>query len=116
MENTLNKAKSREDQLKISEDKLQTIVNNIPKFIFWKGKDLAFLGCNNLFATLAGLSSSAEIVGKTDHDFWGNEAEIYRADDLKVMESKQPKLDYEEQQTNGEGKNHLDANQQGTFV
>lgn len=103
MEVTLQEAKSREEKFQESENRLQTIINNIPKFIFWKNKDLEFMGCNNAFANLAGLSSPSEIVGKTDFDFWTNEAEIYRKDDFHVINSNQAKLDYEEPQTNDKG-------------
>lgn len=101
---TLQEAKSREERYKESEGRLQIIINNLPKFIFWKDKDLKFMGCNNAFAQVAGLSSPAEIVGKTDFDFWKNEAQAYRADDLQVINTKQAKLNYEEPQTDGEGK------------
>ncbi len=103
MEITLQEAKQREEQFLESEGRLQTIVNSIPKFIFWKDKDLTFLGCNRLFANLAGLSSPEEVVGKTDHDFWANEADLYRADDLEVIENNKAKLDYEESQTSKKG-------------
>ncbi len=103
-EMTLQEANERENHYKSSEERLQIIINNLPKFIFWKDKDLQFMGCNEAFAKSAGLSSSTDIIGKTDFDFWGNEAEQYRADDLQVINTDQAKIDYEEPQTDAQGK------------
>lgn len=83
---------------------LQTVINNVPVRIFWKGRDLRFLGANTLFAEDAGYTEGRELVGKSDLDMvWGEQAEAYRRDDMEVMESGVPKLEYEEQQTTPAG-------------
>ncbi len=79
---------------------LPLIMNNIPQAVFWKDRDLVYLGCNQAFADDAGFSSPEEIVGKTDFDMpWTDQAELYRADDRLVMENGESKLNYEEPQT-----------------
>ncbi|MEQ9443760.1 MAG: GAF domain-containing protein [Cyclobacteriaceae bacterium] len=103
LENTLGEAKQREEGFEESENRLNSIINNIPKFIFWKNKELEFLGCNESFAKLAGIASPEEIVGKTDYDFWANDAETFRAGDQEVINSKEAKLDFEEPQTDEQG-------------
>lgn len=105
LESTLNEAKQRENKFQESEDRLYAIINNIPKFIFWKNNQLEFLGCNLAFAKLAGAASPQEVIGKTDRDFWPNEAEAFRADDQQVIESREAKLDFEEAQTDEQGNN-----------
>lgn len=80
---------------------LETIVNTVPNTIFWKDRHSIFLGCNELFAKLAGLKSPKDIVGKSDYDLpWSKEqSDHYRAIDKEVMLSGQPKLNVEEFQT-----------------
>ena len=81
---------------------LKQLVDNLPEFLFWKDKNSVFLGCNKNFASMAGLSSPREIVGKTDYDLpWSKEeSDSYRADDLQVIQSGQGKYNIEESQTN----------------
>ncbi|MBL9139008.1 MAG: PAS domain S-box protein [Verrucomicrobiales bacterium] len=83
---------------------LQSVVENAPVRVFWKDKDLRYLGCNSWFARDAGFTSPAEIVGKTDFEMgWKAQAEAYRADDRAVMEGGVTKLGYEEPQTTPSG-------------
>ena len=83
---------------------LQSVVNHVPHFIFWKNKDSVFLGCNLQFAKSAGLNHPDDIVGKTDFDLpWSKEAQRYVDDDLKVIRSGQAKLNIEEPQTSPNG-------------
>jgi len=83
---------------------LQEILGQIPVRVFWKDAELRYLGCNALFARDAGFSTPDEIIGKDDFQMaWREQADLYRADDFKVMSSGQPKLDYEEPQTSADG-------------
>ena len=83
---------------------LPLIMDNLPQAVFWKDQNLVFLGCNRVFAKDAGFSSPDEIVGKTDFDMpWKEQAEIYRADDRRVMESNEPRLNYVEPHTARDG-------------
>jgi len=84
---------------------LQTIINTAPVRIFWKDKNLRYLGCNPAFAKDAGLVDPQEMVGKDDYQLvWKEQAELFRADDLRVMESGVPKLFYDEPLTTHGGK------------
>jgi two-component system aerobic respiration control sensor histidine kinase ArcB len=56
--------------LKISQDH---IVNFLPARVYWMNKDMVFSGCNELQAKSIGLSSPAEIIGKTVYDFQSKE-------------------------------------------
>ncbi|MBD2451443.1 PAS domain S-box protein [Nostoc sp. FACHB-152] len=76
---------------------LQVIMDSLPMAIFWKDSNSRFLGCNRKLILDAGLSSGAEIIGKTDFDLpWREEALLYQADDRIVIESGQPKFNIEE--------------------
>jgi diguanylate cyclase (GGDEF)-like protein/PAS domain S-box-containing protein len=79
---------------------LQHIVESIPIRVFWKDRDSRYLGCNTLFARDAGLNRPDDLIGKTDFEMgWKAQAELYRADDRRVMESGVPILGYVEPQT-----------------
>ncbi len=88
-----------------SKNMLQRVIDLLPIRIFWKDKDLNFLGCNMVFAKDAGKMSTSEVVGLDDFKMvWKNEAEAYREDDKKVVESGKEKKNYEESQTGPDGK------------
>lgn len=83
---------------------LQVVLDNLPVRIFWKDRNLRYLGCNQLFADDAGEPSPREVIGKDDYALsWHEVAEIYRSDDQRVMESRQPKIAFEEPQTHKDG-------------
>ena len=60
------------DTLKISYTMLQMVIENIPENIFWKDKDLVYLGCNKNYAKLVGLKSTEDIIGKTDDNLFSD--------------------------------------------
>ena len=97
--------KELQDSLLQSRNLLQDVLNTVPSRIFWKDTNSIYLGCNSLFAEDAGLKSSNDIIGKSDNDLpWGKtQAELYRTDDQKIMESRQPKIFHEESQTRKNG-------------
>ena len=93
-----------QESLRGSQQMLQLIMDNIPQSIFWKDRDLVYLGCNRRFAADVGLISPDEIVGKTDFDMpWAAQVDLYRADDRQVMEFGEPKFNFEEPQTTPDG-------------
>jgi PAS domain S-box-containing protein len=97
--------KRAQDMLVASYDLLQSVVESVPLRVFWKDTAGRYLGCNTIFARDAGLSRPEELVGKDDSQMgWVELAESYRADDRQVMDSRIPKLDYEEPQTTPDGR------------
>ncbi len=96
--------KQAEDALRASRQMLRLVLDNIPQRVFWKDRDSVYLGCNQPFAADAGVAAPADLIGLTDIDMgWRQEADLYRGDDRLVMESGQPKLSYEEPQTDRDG-------------
>jgi len=96
-----------------SQQMLQLVMNGIPQAIFWKDRDLVYLGCNPVFARHAGLSSPEEVVGKTDYDLcWRKEeAEHFRKFDSRVMETNSGEYHIMEPQLQADGKQAwLDTN------
>jgi PAS domain S-box-containing protein len=95
----ITERKRAEEALRQSQSLLQTVLDTIPVRVFWKNRDLEYLGCNQSFALDAGVNSPSEMVGKNDYQMgWREQADFYRSDDRQVLESGNPKLDYEELQ------------------
>ena len=93
----ITRRKQADAELQRSQQLLQLVMDTIPQAIFWKDRDVVYLGCNRHFARDAGLASPSEILGKTDFEMpWIEQAELYRSDDRQVMESDTPKLNFEE--------------------
>jgi len=96
--------KRAEESLHASQQLIERIINAIPVRIFWKDKDLIYLGCNTIFARDAGFSDPMDIIGKDDFQMgWLDQAELYRSGDRQVIESGDPILLNEEPQTTPEG-------------
>ena len=96
----------RESEKKLTQTTrvLQTVLDTIPVRVFWKDKNLNYLGCNQLFAEDAGFKNPAELIGRDEDAMgWINEADKCRADDRQVLESRVKKLNYEEHRTTPEG-------------
>jgi PAS domain S-box-containing protein len=86
------------------ETMMQLIIDHIPQRIFWKDTSFKYLGCNKPFALDAGLNEPSEIIGMDDFELsWKKTADLYRADDTFVMQTKQPKLKYEEPEDKPDG-------------
>ena len=98
----LEKAK---EKLYQSNQIIEGIIHAIPARVFWKDRNLNYLGCNALFAQDAGLSDPKDIIGKNDFELkWSDRAALYQADDMEVITKGQCKLNIEEQLMNAEGK------------
>ena len=82
----------------------QSIIDAVPMRIFWKDRELRYLGCNKAFAADAGMAHPDDLVGKDDFQMgWAAQAEAYRADDRAIMESGIPRLSFDEPQTTPDG-------------
>ncbi|MEM9770564.1 MAG: PAS domain S-box protein, partial [Cyanobacteria bacterium P01_D01_bin.73] len=97
--------KLAEAELEASRQLLQVVLDNIPQAVFWKDRDLNFLGCNKAFAKVTGIGSPAEIVGKSDFDMpWSkSETKWFRECDARVIEQNEPELNIIETQTREDG-------------
>jgi diguanylate cyclase (GGDEF)-like protein/PAS domain S-box-containing protein len=65
--------------------RLQSVVNTIPDYIFYKDRDGRFLGCNTAFETLLG-RREADIIGKTVNEIVPeSEAQFFRWQDAQLL-------------------------------
>jgi len=93
-----------EAALSESNQLLKAIIDTAPVRIFWKDKELRYLGCNPAFARDAGLQNPQQLIGKDDYQMgWHEQAELYRADDRKVMDSGVSRLNFDARQTTPAG-------------
>ena len=100
----ITEQKLAEEALYASRDLLRSVVENVPIRVFWKDTESRYLGCNLAFARDAGLLYPDDLVGKNDFQMgWREQAELYRADDRRVMDSDQPRIDIEEPQSSPGG-------------
>ena len=102
--NDLGKYRQTISTLTETHHMLQSVLDSIPVRVFWKNLDLAYMGCNRHFAMDAGLETPEQIIGMSDFDLgWSEQAERYQSDDLQVINSGRPRINYEEPQTRPDG-------------
>jgi PAS domain S-box-containing protein len=101
----ITERKRAEEALRDSRRMLQTVLDSIPSTVFWKDRASIYLGANRALLETAGLKSSEEIVGKSDYDLpWGKkQADSFREDDRRVMESGIPEYDIVESYLRADG-------------
>jgi PAS domain S-box-containing protein len=100
----ITERKKAEEEILNSKKLLQRIIDLLPIRVFWKDKDLKFLGCNEIFVKDAGKKSPDELIGKDDFQMnWKEQAKAYREDDLRTIKFGKSKLNYEEAQTRPKG-------------
>ncbi len=99
------RVEERTQKLKESQQLLNLVMNNIPQSIFWKDLNSVYLGSNQSFAQIAGLTPET-IIGKTDYDLpWTKqEAAFFVECDRKVMVSDQAEMGIVEPQRQANGK------------
>jgi chemotaxis family two-component system sensor kinase Cph1 len=81
--------KRTEESLRDTGNLMQVVLDSIPSAVFWKDCDSIYLGGNRIWLEAVGLKSSEEVVGKSDYDLpWEKkQADLFREDDKRVMES-----------------------------
>ena len=87
--------KQVEDALYDSQHMLKTVLDSIPSAVFWKDRNLFYLGGNLTWLNTIGMKSSEEVIGKTDYElsYTKEQADSFRKHDRKVVESGIPEYD-----------------------
>jgi signal transduction histidine kinase/CheY-like chemotaxis protein/HPt (histidine-containing phosphotransfer) domain-containing protein/CBS domain-containing protein len=80
------------EALQRSRGLLKRVIESFPHSIFWKNRDLRYLGCNQRFANEAGCKAVSEVIGKTDEQLeWSeDEKRSFHAWDMEVVKSLAP--------------------------
>lgn len=72
-------------ELRSAQELLSTLMDSLSSAVFWKGLDSRYLGCNQTFADLAGLSID-EMIGQCDNDMpWRPGEMTYSEWDSRVV-------------------------------
>jgi len=83
---------------------MQTIVDAIPQYVFWKNEHSVFEGCNSNFAQSASFMNVNQVIGLTDYHMpWKESADKYIKDDQLVINGHKPLLGYDEWQRSLDG-------------
>ena len=81
-------------ELSRERDLLQTLLDTIPDQIYFKDTHSRFIRVSQAVARTLGVTCPAEAIGKADGDFFALEdAQAFRADDMRVLSSRQPLRD-----------------------
>ncbi len=79
---------------------LSTLMQSMPDSIYFKDTASRFIRTNPAMIKRLGLPSSADAIGKTDADFFSPEHAVQaRADELEIMRTSQPLINFEEKET-----------------
>ncbi len=97
--------KRAETALQRQQDELRVLFDMIPAMIWFKDTENRILRVNKRVAESAG-KSVEEIEGKPSVEIYPNDAARFYADDLEVMQSGVPKLEYVETLRNNTGDEH----------
>lgn len=93
----ITKRKEVEDALAEERNLLRNLIDNIPDYIYIKDKEHRYIMNNTPHARSMGTNSPAEVVGKTDFDFFPPEfAEKYHADEDEIYRSGEAIINKEE--------------------
>jgi PAS domain S-box-containing protein len=78
--------------LQRSREMLKRVIESFPHSLFWKDRDLRYLGCNRHFAVEAGCETTSGVIGKTDRELaWkDDEAQLFHRWDMEVVDSPEP--------------------------
>ena len=89
--------KQAEEELAEERKLLQTVIDLLPDYIFVKDLACRFMLNNAAHLRALNVTTQADVFGKTDFDCFPPElAAQYAADERRVLQTKQPLLDYEE--------------------
>ena len=89
--------KRAEEELEANRALLRNIIDTIPGRVWWKDRDLRFLGCNIKFARDAGCEQPEQLLGKKDHDLVpAAQAAGYAAEEHELIASGKARVSVEE--------------------
>ncbi len=99
--------KRNDEELSRERTLLLTLVDMLPAFIYIKDRESRFQIVNTACARYMGASSTKELIGKTDRDFYPPEiAAAFRSDELSVLEGN-PIINKEQISTSSDGKQRI---------
>lgn len=96
--------KRAEGELQKALEFSNTLLRAVPTPIFYKDREGRYLGCNDAFTRLMGVSDE-QIRGKTVHELWpGPQAEVYHQKDMELLRRPEGQI-YEFEVRDKDGRN-----------
>lgn len=82
----IQELKDRIQVLEQENQRLNYVINRLPVSIYWKDKQGVYLGCNHYVVKMAGVSSTKDILGKTDAQLpWSEHAKQFEEIDTRII-------------------------------
>ncbi len=104
-ENQILRKKLKSDDPFSDTNLLDSLIDNLPEFIYIKDENSRFVIANNNLGRAMGKESGYDLVGKTDYDFYPKHmANEYRKNEIEVMVNDSPILFKTEKALNEHGK------------
>jgi len=98
------RVRARTRELEHEQFLLRTLLDNVPDSIYFKDLNGRFLRSSSAQAQRFGLSDPAQVIGKTDFDFFTKEhAQEAFADEQRIIQTGQPVIGVEEDSTLADG-------------
>jgi len=95
----------RKDELRLSGDWLQTLLNGVSDYIFVKDRASRFVMANRQVALDLGLDDASQLIGKTDLELHPKQtAEKFLEIEQEIMSTNIPRIDFEELSILADGK------------
>ncbi len=87
----LLQTKGEKTSFQKSREMLDSVIDNIPQLIYWKDKNLTYLGCNQNYAFVNNVEDPDFIVGKTDENLpWAKaNLKLIQENEKRVMNNNQ---------------------------
>ncbi|HYN53311.1 MAG TPA: PAS domain-containing protein [Methylotenera sp.] len=82
----------KNQEIKKQEHYLRALLDSFPFMVWMKDKESRFLACNNVLAKMAGVASVHDLEGKTDYDYFAEQAAGYIEDDQEILNTGIPKM------------------------
>ncbi|TFG17896.1 MAG: PAS domain S-box protein [Promethearchaeota archaeon] len=98
--------------LQRTRDMLEKVIDTIPQLLYWKDKDLNYIGCNLNYALINDLEKPRDIIGKKDEDLpWMHQYKsIIQQEERKVMKSNEATHVIESWNFTKNGKKYFEVN------
>jgi PAS domain S-box-containing protein len=86
--------KKAQAALRAERHSLKTLIENLPDLVWLKDPEGRYLQCNPRFEQLAGVPET-RLLGHTDAEFFPEQAEFFRANDLRAAQAGKPTVNEE---------------------
>lgn len=96
----ISRRKRAEISLEEERHRLHELIENIPVNVYYKDKESRFVLANSSTAEKLGAGTVANLLGKTDHDFFdATHADVARNNELEIMDTLEPQINAIQRET-----------------